>query len=311
MRKLSLGINNKKELVDNNNKYLSIKEQCRLLDYSRSNFYYKNKNTNKKEFTDEEEKAMKIIDKDHTEFPCYGARSHREALKKHNIFLSRHKVKKLMNHMHIYSLAPQPKTSIPNKKAKCAPYLLSGLPIRYPNQVWATDITYIPLNKGHVYLSVVIDLYSRYIVGWRLHETLEAHECVLCFKRCIELHGKPSITNTDQGATYTSDEFCNLLKENLIRQSMDGARRWADNIYIERWFRNLKHENLYLNEYNTFKELKSLIDEYVDAYNTKRLHSSLNYETPFTWYYSGINSDGFNEIFSEKNKTLSYNENVA
>lgn len=276
-----------KQLISNQNSKLSIKKQCSLLGIARSSFYHKSKT--KQLFTKEEEKAMKIIDKTHLKHLSYGARSHKHNLMRFGINMSRYRVKKLMEHLRIKSCAPQPKTSIPNKKAKCAPYLLRGLPIRHPNQVWATDITYISLGKRHVYLSAIIDWYSRYIVGWRLHETLESHEAVLCVESAINKHGIPAIINSDQGSTYTSNEFCKLLKDNNIRQSMDGAKRWADNIIIERWFRNLKYEQIYRSDYNTIDDLKDLIDEYVNSYNYDRVHSSLNYQTPSEWYFSGIN----------------------
>ena len=291
---------------------LTIKDQCKLLGISRTNYYYKK--ADKKRFSEEEEKAMQIIDKTHLKHPSYGARKHKHNLKRHGIKISRHKVKKLMDHMHIYSTAPQPKTSIPNKKAKCAPYLLRGMYICHPNQVWSTDITYIPLGQSHVYLSAVIDWYSRYIVGWRLHETLEAHECVLCMEKSFENHGVPAIANSDQGSTYTSNEYCELLNKYHVRQSMDGAKRWADNIFIERWFRNLKYEQIYQSEYTSVAELKELIAEYVDLYNNDRLHSSINYQTPVEWYYSGINSieeTANANVSATKDKSICYYKDVA
>ena len=312
MKKCLNGNIDKRSLIIEEHTALTKKDQCKLLEISRSSYYYKK--ADKKEFSEEEEEAMKIIDKTHLKHPSYGARKHKQNLKREGIDFTRHKVKKLMNHMHIYSIAPQPKTSTPNKKAKCAPYLLRGMYISHPNQVWSTDITYIPLGRGHVYLSAVIDWYSRYIVGWRLHETLEAHECSLCMEKSFENHGIPAITNSDQGSTYTSKEYCDLLKKYHVRQSMDGAKRWADNILIERWFRNLKYEQIYQSEYTSLKELKELIAEYIDLYNNDRIHSSLNYQTPAEWYFSGLNGIEVTadaNVSTIKDKSICYYKDVA
>ena len=307
MKSLNEGAN-KKELVNKENINLSVKEQCEILGLPRSSYYCKT--TNKPNFSDKEEKAMKIIDKTHLKFTSYGARMHKKNLEQYDIYLSRHTVAKLMKHMHIKSTAPQPKTSTPSKKAKRCPYLLRGLPIRYPNQVWATDITYIALGKGHVYLSAVIDLYSRYIVGWKLHDSLEARECIKCMESALYDNGTPSIINSDQGSSYSSIEYCSFLRENGIRQSMDGARRWADNIYIERWFRNLKHDYIYQSEYSNMKDLKELIGEYIYLYNFERLHSSLNYESPAKWYYSGVNVANMPKSKTEA-RTICYYKEAA
>lgn len=205
------------------------------------------------------------------------------------VFSRRH-VRALMEHMGIRSTAPQPKTSAPAKHRPRFPYLLrGGKRIMFPNQVWSTDITYVPLGRGHVYLSAVIDWHSRYIVGWRLHDTLEARECVACMERAFPEHGTPSVCNSDQGSTYTASEHVACLKSRGVGQSMDGKGRWADNVYIERWFRNLKHDCLYLSDYSTFGEPRRLIAAYVDKYNERRPHTSLGGSTPAEWYYSGLN----------------------
>ena len=282
----------KKSLVDRENPDITVKRQCELLGIPRSSFYAKRKPEG---FTEEEERAMKIMDEAHTENSYYGARSHMKNLAKHGIEFGRHHVARLMEHMGIRSTAPQPKTSTPAKKHPKIPYLLRGLPIRHPNQVWATDITYVPLGRGHVYLSAIIDLFSRFIVGWRLHDTIEAEEAVICMEQTIERYGCPAISNSDQGSTYTAQCYIDCLSSHSIRQSMDGVRRWADNVYIERWFRNLKHDCIYQTEYKNMRELRHVIAEYVDKYNYKRLHSSLDYATPAEWYFSGLNAVNFPE----------------
>lgn len=192
-------------------------------------------------------------------------------------------------HGHLLDRA-RPPTSRPAKQNPRFPYLLRGKRVGFPNQVWSTDITYIPLGRCHVYLSAVIDWHSRYIVGWRLHDTLEARECVACMERAFDEHGTPAVANSDQGSTYSSAEYVECLRHRGVEQSMDGKGRWADNVYVERWFRDLKHYCIYQREYSTFGELRRLIAEYVDNYNNRKLHGSLGYETPASWYYSGLNS---------------------
>lgn len=280
----------KRALIDRGSE-LSVARQCELVGLPKSTLYAPGPKA--RGFTEEEERAMAIMDKKHLEFPEFGARSHRDNLAgNHGIRLSRRRVRALMEHMGIRSTAPQPRTSAPAKHHPKFPYLLRGKRIMFPNQVWSTDITYIPLGRGHAYLSAIIDWNSRYIVGWRLHHTLEAHECVRCMERAFEEHGTPAIANSDQGSTYTAAEYVECLASRGIAQSMDGKGRWADNVFIERWFRNLKYDCLYQSEYRTFGELRRLIAAYVDKYNNRRPHTALGGSTPAEWYYSGLNAQG-------------------
>ena len=221
----------KKELVDTKNHKLSIARQCKLIGLARSSYYAKDKSD--LTFSEKEEKAMQIMDEAHTQNSCYGARSHMKNLARYGISFGRHHVKKLMNYMGIISTAPQPKTSQPAKTHPKIPYLLRGKNIRFSNQVWSTDITYIPLGKGHVYLSAIIDWFSRFIIGWRLHDTLDADQAVKCMESAVSHHGCPAICNSDQGSTYTAQVYIDCLKKYGIVQSMDGVRRWADNVLIE------------------------------------------------------------------------------
>lgn len=280
----------RRQLVDEDNEDVSIKRQCELIGLPRSSYYAKpGQGRSPEGFTEEEERAMRIMDEAHLENSQYGARSHMHNLERHGICFGRHHVGRLMRCMGIRSTAPQPDASKPAKYHPKIPYLLRGKLISFPNQVWSTDITYIPLGHGHVYLSAVIDWFSRFIVGWRLHDTLEAEEAVMCVERAFEEHGTPSILNSDQGSTYTAREFIACLSGANVRQSMDGVRRWADNVLIERWFRDLKHECVYQTEYKNMRELRHIIAEYVDRYNKRRLHSSLDWATPAEWYFSGLN----------------------
>ena len=275
-------------MVDPGNPGLSIKRQRELIGLPRSSYYAPRQD--KPELTEEEERAMAIIDGAHADNPYYGARSHMSNLAKRGIHMGRHHVARLMAAMGIRSTAPQPKTSENKREHPRFPYLLRGLAICRPNQVWSTDITYVPLGRGHVYLSAVIDWYSRFIVGWRLHDTLESRESVACMERCFADHGTPCICNSDQGSSYTAQDYIDCLASHSVRQSMDGRRRWADNVLMERWFRNLKHDCIYMTEYRNMGELREVIADYVEKYNFRRLHSSLGYEVPAEWYFSGLNA---------------------
>lgn len=288
MARSSTSSDYRRGLVDPSNGSLSISRQCELLGLPRSSYYAGTKRK-RDEFTEEEERAMRIIDEEHTENSQYGARSHMRNLARHGILFGRHHVARLMRCMGIRSTAPQPDTSKPARYHRKIPYLLRGKRIGFPNQVWSTDITFVPLGRGHVYLSAIMDWYSRYIVGWRLHDTIGADECVMCMERAFEENGTPSICNSDQGSTYTAQIYIDCLARHGVTQSMDGVRRWADNVLIERWFRDLKHSCIYQTEYKNMRELRRVISEYVERYNFRRLHSSLDYETPAEWYFSGIN----------------------
>lgn len=234
---------------------------------------------------------MAAIDRIHLEHPCYGARRISKELEREDgIDMKRRKVAALMDVMGIKAVYPKPNTSTPGKQHPKFPYLLKGKVIRFPNQVWSTDITYIPIGKTHMYLSIVIDWFSRYIVGWRLHDTLEALECVRCVETAFEDYGIPAYVNSDQGVTYSSHEYITLLADRGVAQSMDGKGRWVDNVICERAFRSIKQECVYINDYFTPNDLRMLISGYIDDYNSRRLHSSLGYETPAEWYCSGIGS---------------------
>ena len=184
-----------------------------------------------------------------------------------------------MSEMGIYAIYPKPNLSRPGKGHK-VPYLLKNMSIFMPNQVWAVDITYIPMKRGHMYLTAVIDWHSRYIVGWELSDTLDAAPVLAAIRAAIEKHGVPAIINSDQGSQFTSDAYKDLLKQHGIRQSMDGKARWVDNVIIERWFRSLKTEYIYINEYDSPKALRRGIRDYVADYNGLRPHQSLDYATP-------------------------------
>jgi putative transposase len=234
---------------------------------------------------EQEEQAKKRIDYWHTLMPYIGSRKLRAKLcDEDNIPIGRDLVRRYMREIGIRAVYPKPNLSKPAKGHPCIPYLLRKKAIYLPNQVWAVDITYIPLKRGHMYLTAVIDWYSRFIVGWVLSDSLETANIVEAIKNAIERYGVPGIINSDQGSQFTSHEYRELLKSHGIRQSMDGKARWIDNVIIERWFRSLKVEYVYINEYETPKELRSGIASYVSDYNRLRPHQSLNNMTPETVY---------------------------
>ncbi|MEY2829854.1 MAG: hypothetical protein RIQ33_1712, partial [Bacteroidota bacterium] len=201
-----------------------------------------------------------------------------------SIHVGRKLVKRLMDEMGIYASYPKPNLSKRNLAHKIYPYLLRNISITAPNQVWAVDITYIKMGKTHMYLTAIIDWYSRFVVGWVLSDTLDTAPVLEALKIAIAKYGKPEIVNSDQGSQFTSDDYTQFMAENCIKQSMDGKARWVDNVIIERWFRSLKHENIYINEYATPKALRIGISLYVNEYNTQRPHQSLNYLYPVNVY---------------------------
>lgn len=218
------------------------------------------------------------------EFPYYGYRRITAELqrRKHNI--NHKRVIRMMREMRLQALYPKPKTTLRNPDHKIYPYLLQGLKIMRPNQVWATDITYIRMPNGFMYLVALIDLFSRYIIEWNFSNTLSTDFCGEMLQRAFT-RSKPDIVNTDQGCQFTSNTWTSLVIGNNVRVSMDGRGRWADNIYIERFWRTLKHEHIFLHAFETVNQAKSSIERFIDIYNHKRLHQSLGYQTPSEVYY--------------------------
>jgi putative transposase len=204
----------------------------------------------------------------------------RKLLSEHDgLTAGRKLIKRYMDEMGIYAIYPKPNLSKPGKGHK-VPYLLKNANIFLPNQVWAIDITYIPMKHGHMYLTAIIDWHSRFIVGWELSDTLDTAPVLASVKGAIERYGTPAIINSDQGSQFTSDAYKELLSQHGIRQSMDGKARWVDNVIIERWFRSLKTEYVYINEYNSPRELRAGVRGYIKDYNELRPHQSHGYATP-------------------------------
>ena len=229
---------------------------------------------------------MKRIDRLHLEMPYAGSRMLRDLLNQDGIEVGRKHVATMMKRMGIEALYRKPRTTKKHPEHRVYPYLLRGLNINRPNQVYAMDITYIPMARGFVYLVAVLDWYSRKVLSWRVSITMDVHFCLEALEEAINVHGVPEIVNTDQGSQFTSQAFTGLLKEHGIRISMDGKGAWRDNVFIERLWRSVKYEEVYLHAYDTVSDSRAGIGKYFNLYNRRRPHSSLKRKTPDQVYYS-------------------------
>ena len=274
--KKHLDLTTRVNLVQNllKTKELPVKTGAALLDINRTSVYYKGTPISQDELD-----CQSIIDR-----LAWGARQLSAQLKKRGHQVGRRKTCRYMNEMGIDPIYPKMNLSKRMQQAKVCPYLLRNAVIDRPNQAWSIDITYIPIKRGFLYLTAVIDWYSRCIVGWEVDDTLDTRMVITALKKAFMV-AKPVILNSDQGCQFTSNEYINFLKENQIRQSMDGKNRWADNIMIERWFRSFKYEEAYLTQYNNIREARKAISNYVHTYNFERCHSALNNQTPASCYY--------------------------
>jgi putative transposase len=269
-------------MIDRDHPHLSIRNQCKLLNLSRSVLYYRPQQLNP-----EQQEIQGKIDEIYTEHPYYGTRRFSAALKREGYQVGRGRVRRIMRILGIEALYPGKKLSIPNKAHKVYPYLLRGMSVERSNKVWATDITYIRLRQGFVYLVAIIDHYSRYILSWRLSNTLDSSFCVEALQEAIETHGIPEYFNTDQGSQFTCERFIGELKKHEIKISMDGKGRALDNVFIERFWRTLKYEEVYIKSYQNVLDCKKNLLKYFDKYNYQRLHEGNGYLTPAE-AYSGM-----------------------
>lgn len=260
-------------------KELPVKMGAALLDINRTSVYY-----NGTPVSQDELDCKAIIDRLLTDNPAWGARQMSSQLKIRGHKVGRRKARRYMTEMGIDPIYPKMNLSKRMQQAKVCPYLLRNAVIDRPNQAWSIDITYIPIKRGFLYLTAVIDWYSRCIVGWEVDDTLDTRIVINALKKAFKV-AKPVILNSDQGCQFTSNEYMNFLKENRIRQSMDGKSRWADNIMIERWFRSFKYEEAYLTQYANIREARKAIGKYIHTYNFERCHSAINNQTPASCYY--------------------------
>jgi putative transposase len=261
------------------NKELPLSTIAELLEVNRTSAYYKSNNHS------ETELAIKVlIDKMHTDNPSWGSRQISKQLNRQGYDIGRLKTRRYMQEMDIHAIYPKPNLSKPAKGHKAFPYLLRNVEIVRPNQAWSIDITYIRLKHGFVYLTAIIDWHSRLVVGWELDDTLSTNMVKNALEKAFKV-AKPEILNSDQGSQFTSHDYINYVQNHRIKISMDGKSRWADNIMIERWFRTLKYDEVYLKDYANIKDARKQIGDFIHSYNFKKLHSALGYQTPAENYY--------------------------
>jgi len=259
---------------------LPVTRQAQALGLSRSTIYYK-----PRPVSAEDLELMRRLDALHLDFPFAGARMLRDLLRREGLLVGRRHVATLMKRMGIAAIYRRPNTSKPAPGHKIYPYLLRGVKIERPDQVWAMDITYIPMARGFVYLAAVVDVFSRRVLAHRVSITMEATFCVEALEEALARHGRPEIFNTDQGSQFTSAEFTGVLLDAKVAISMDGKGAWRDNVFVERLWRSVKYEEVYLHAYDSVSEAKTSIARYLALYNTRRPHSSLDARTPDEAYF--------------------------
>lgn len=267
-------------LLDPNDPKLSIVKQCEILNISRSGYYFHPQGESPENLT-----LMEEIDKFHMRHPAFGSR-----MIAAEFGISRCLARRLMGLMGITAVYPRPRLSSPEKGHEIYPYLLDGIEIKGPNHVWSADITYIPMKYGFVYLTSIMDWASRYILSWRLSNTLDRRFCIESLGEALSTGYKPEIFNTDQGRQYTSIEHTGILKKHGIQISMDGRGRALDNVFIERFWRTLKYEYIYINDFETVWDLEEGLSEWIDYYCNHRPHSALDYRCPAEMYFAGTKS---------------------
>lgn len=267
---------------------LPLSRQCELAEVSRATVYRRFTAQVPQDASPEDLLLCRLIDEEYTRRPFYGSRRMVVFLRAAGHVVNRKRVQRLMRGMGLAGMAPGPNTSKANPQHKVYPYLLRGVPVTRPNQVWSTDITYIRLARGFAYLVAVIDWYSRKVLSWRLSNSMDASFCVDCLEDALREHGRPMVFNSDQGSQFTSAAFTDVLKREKVDISMDGRGRAFDNIFVERLWRNVKHEDVYLKGYANMAELMVGLAQYFAFYNEERPHQSLGYRTPASVYRSGV-----------------------
>jgi putative transposase len=270
-------------MVQREGSRLSVRRQCKALSLHRSTVY-----SEPQPASSEELALMRTIDETYLRYPFLGSRGMVETLRRQGQTINRKRAQRLMRVLGLESLAPKPNLSRSHPAHRKYPYLLKGVEVTKANQVWATDITYIPLALGFVYLVAIIDWYSRAVLAWRLSNTLDVSFCVGALEDALEQWGTPDIFNTDQGVQFTSEEFTGALKAKGIQISMDGKGRCLDNVFVERLWRSLKYEEVYLNPYAGQREARAGIGRYLDYFNDERPHQALGHQTPMEVYRESV-----------------------
>jgi len=259
---------------------ISIRRQCELVGLNRASYYYTPASESPLNL-----ELMRCIDEQYLKTPFYGWPRMTAQLRRIGYEVNHKRIQRLMQLMGLQAIHPKRRTTIADSGHRIYPYLLRGRKIVRPNQVWSTDITYVPMTQGFMYLTAIIDWFSRYVLTWQLSNTLDGHFCQTALQQALTL-GRPEIFNTDQGAQFTAQAFTSILTSADIRISMDGRGRALDNIFIERFWRSIKYEDIYLKEYSTVPALMSGLGEYFTFYNQERLHQSLGYQTPAEVYWA-------------------------
>ena len=271
----------RQSLIETDHKDLSIVRQCALLSISRSGFYYRPVQETSLNLA-----LMRIIDAQFMETPWYGSRQMARHLRRLGHLVGRKRVRRLMTLMGLQAVYQRPRTTVPNLAHKIHPYLLRDLVIDRPNQVWCADITYIPMRRGFLYLVAVMDWATRKVLTWRVSNTMDASFCVEALQEAMARFGTPEIFNTDQGSQFTAADFTDVLTEAGVRISMDGRGRWMDNVFIERLWRSLKYECVYLHAFETGSQLRAGLTKWIAYYNAERPHSTFHGMTPDECYWA-------------------------
>jgi len=275
----NLGLDKRCEFIDENDSVYSVRRQCLLLELNRSSWYYEPAPVSERDQT-----LMNLLDEQYTKTPFYGVRNMTLAMHALGFTVGKDHVRTLLRMMGLTAVFPKPNLSKPHPENRIYPYLLRDLEVMRPNQVWCANITYIKLAWGFAYLVAIVDWYSRYVLAWKLSNTLEADFCVEALQEAIDKYGTPEVFNTDQGTQFTSQEFIGVLTFNRISISMDGRGRCLDNIFIERLWRTVKYQNVYLKGYQTIPEAQSGLAEYFEFYNKEKFHQGLDNKTPWQVY---------------------------
>lgn len=262
-------------MIDPKHPTLSVKRQCQLVSISRSCFYGSRQGESPLNLA-----LMRRIDEQFMETPFYGSRQMARHLKRQGYDVGRKRIRRLMARMGLQAVYQKPKTTVRHPEHRTYPYLLRGLVIDRPDQVWCADITYIPMRRGFLYLVAIMDWYSRKVLAWRLSNTMDVEFCIAALEEAMMKHGRPEIFNTDQGSQFTSPRFTEILRDAGVRLSMDGRGRWLDNVFIERLWRSLKYECVYLHAFETGSEARLGIGKWIEYYNQHRPHSTLGGQTP-------------------------------
>lgn len=280
-KKLPNLIEEKRGLIEHDHPKISVRRQCELIGLNRSALYYQPAMKSELNL-----RLMRLIDEQYTKTPFYGWPRMTAHLRRQGHEINHKRVQRLMQQMGIQAIYPKQKTTIASKEHKIYPYLLRDLKIIRPNQVWSTDITYLPMSRGFMYLVAVMDWFSRYVISWQLSNTLDGHFCRYALQTALDSGDKPEIFNSDQGGQFTARSFTSILEAEGVRVSMDGRGRSLDNIFIERLWRSLKYEDIYLKDYHTVPDLEKGLQNYFNFYNFERPHQSLDYHTPSEVHFS-------------------------